>query len=167
MTAPALADAIREAEEALAAFTSFDIERSPLLAAGECARMLGVLLAAVKEPAPEPVSDPYTLPAAIREGEEALRRVLANAATIVRLSWSDGLTPADRANMERIKTAAADIAQDHKILRSLVAAAKATSAHACTSATIEGEPGHESCSVCGHPFPPDSSHALRRCEVRP
>ena len=63
--------------------------------------------AAVKEPAPEPVSDPFTLPAV-----------------------------------------------------------KATSAPACTSATIEGEPGHESCSVCGHPFPPDSSHALRRCGVR-
>lgn len=57
-----------------------------------------------------------------REAEEALRRVLANAATIVRLSWSDGATAADRRNLERIKTAAADIAQDHKILRALLAA---------------------------------------------
>lgn len=57
-----------------------------------------------------------------REAEEALRRVLANAATIVRLSWSDGATAADRRNLERIKSAAADIAQDHKILRALLAA---------------------------------------------
>ena len=57
-----------------------------------------------------------------REAEEALRRVLANAATIVRLSWSDGATAADRANLERIKSAAADIAQDHKILRALLTA---------------------------------------------
>ena len=57
-----------------------------------------------------------------RRAEEALRRVLANAAAIVRLSWSDGATPSDRANLERIKSAAADIAQDHKILRALLAA---------------------------------------------
>ena len=57
-----------------------------------------------------------------RRAEEALRRVLANAATIVRLSWSDGATAADRANLERIKSAAADIAQDHKILRASIAA---------------------------------------------
>ena len=57
-----------------------------------------------------------------REAEEALRRVLANAAAIVRLSWSDGATPSDCANLERIKSAAADIAQDHKILRALLAA---------------------------------------------
>jgi hypothetical protein len=57
-----------------------------------------------------------------REAESALRRVLANAATIVRLSWSDGATPSDCANMERIKSAAADIAQDHKVLRALLAA---------------------------------------------
>lgn len=57
-----------------------------------------------------------------REAEEALRRVLANAAAIVRLSWSDGATAADCANMERIRSAAADIAQDHKVLRSLLAA---------------------------------------------
>lgn len=57
-----------------------------------------------------------------RRAEDALRRVLANAAAIVRLSWSDGATAADRRNLERIKTAAADIAQDHKILRALLAA---------------------------------------------
>lgn len=57
-----------------------------------------------------------------RRAEEALRRVLANAAAIVRLSWSDGATPSDRANLERIKSAAADIAQDHKILSALLAA---------------------------------------------
>ena len=57
-----------------------------------------------------------------RRAEEALRRVLAHAAAIVRLSWSDGATPSDRANLERIKSAAADIAQDHKILRALLAA---------------------------------------------
>jgi hypothetical protein len=57
-----------------------------------------------------------------RRAEEALSRVLANAAAIVRLSWSDGATPSDRANLERIKSAAADIAQDHKILRALLAA---------------------------------------------
>ena len=56
-------------------------------------------------------------PDARRRAEDALRRVLANAAAIVRLSWSDGATPSDRANLERIKSAAADIAQDHKILR--------------------------------------------------
>ena len=61
-------------------------------------------------------------PDARRRAEEALRRVLANAAAIVRLSWSDGATPSDRANLERIKSAAADIAQDHKILRALLAA---------------------------------------------
>ena len=61
------------------------------------------------------------LAAARREAEEALRRVLANAAAIVRLSWSDGATAADRRNLERIKTAAADIARDHKILRALLA----------------------------------------------
>lgn len=61
-------------------------------------------------------------PDARRRAEEALRRVLANAATIVRLSWSDGATAADRANLERIKSAAADIAQDHKILRALLTA---------------------------------------------
>jgi hypothetical protein len=54
--------------------------------------------------------------------EEALSRVLANAAAIIRLSWSDGATAADRRNLERIKTAAADIAQDHKALRALLAA---------------------------------------------
>ena len=48
-------------------------------------------------------------------------------------------------------------------MRSLLTAAKATGAPACTSATIEGEPGHESCSVCGHPIPSDSCGALRRC----
>lgn len=48
--------------------------------------------------------------------------MLANAAAIVRLSWSDGATAADCANMERIKSAAADIARDHKILRALLAA---------------------------------------------
>jgi hypothetical protein len=57
-----------------------------------------------------------------RRAEEALRRVIARAATIIRLSWSDGATAADRRNLERIKTAAADIAQDHKILRALLAA---------------------------------------------
>ena len=51
-------------------------------------------------------------------------------------------------------------------LTAILAAAKATSAPGCSSATIEGEPGHESCSVCGHPFPSDSCGALRRCEVR-
>ena len=61
-------------------------------------------------------------PDARRRAEDALRRVLANAAAIVRLSWSDGATPSDRANLERIKSAAADIAQDHKILRALLAA---------------------------------------------
>lgn len=61
-------------------------------------------------------------PDARRRAEEALRRVLANAAAIVRLSWSDGATPSDRANLERIKSAAADLAQDHKILRALLAA---------------------------------------------
>jgi hypothetical protein len=57
-----------------------------------------------------------------RRAEEALGRVLTNAAAIVRLAWSDGATPSDRANLERIKSAAADIAQDHKILRALLAA---------------------------------------------
>ena len=63
-------------------------------------------------------------PDARRRAEDALRRVLANAAAIVRLSWSDGATPSDRANLERIKSAAADIAQDHKILRALLAAVR-------------------------------------------
>lgn len=67
-----------------------------------------------------------------RRAEEALRRVLANAAAIVRLSWSDGATPSDRANLERIKSAAADIAQDHKILRALLAAGPEA-----------GAPGHD------------------------
>lgn len=71
-----------------------------------------------------------------RRAEEALRRVLANAAAIVRLSWSDGATPSDRANLERIKSAAADIAQDHKILRALLAAL-----------TAEGE--GKTCPGCG------------------
>lgn len=68
-----------------------------------------------------------------KRAEEALRRVLANAAAIVRLSWSDGATAADCANMERIKSAAADIAQDHKILRALLAS----------------EPAKGACADCG------------------
>ena len=76
-----------------------------------------------------------------RRAEEALRRVLANAAAIVRLSWSDGATPSDRANLERIKSAAADIAQDHKILRALLAAGPEA---VCT-------PG----CACGAPHEPD------------
>ena len=56
-----------------------------------------------------------------RRAEEALRRVLANAAAIVRLSWSDGATPSDRANLERIKSAAADIAWVGKTARAVLA----------------------------------------------
>lgn len=80
-------------------------------------------------------------PDARRRAEEALRRVLTNAAAIVRLSWSDGATPSDRANLERIKSAAADIAQDHKILRALLAAGPGA---VCT-------PG----CACGAPHEPD------------
>lgn len=88
-----------------------------------------------------------------REAEEALGRVLANAAAIVRLSWSDGATAADCANLERIKSAAADIAQDHKILRSLLAAlpaegeAEAREYGPCP-AYRDGEP-HAGCDLCG------------------
>ena len=67
------------------------------------------------------MSSEHHLADAQRRAEEALARVLANAAAIIRLSWSDGATAADCRNLERIKSAAADIAQDHKILRALLA----------------------------------------------
>lgn len=79
--------------------------------------------------------------------------MLANAAAIIRLSWSDGATAADRRNLERIKTAAADIAQDHKILRALLAAlpaegeAEAREYGPCP-AYRDGEP-HAGCDLCG------------------
>lgn len=90
-------------------------------------------------------------PDARRRAEEALRRVLANAAAIVRLSWSDGATAADRANLERIKSAAADIAQDHKILRALLAAgpeAKAPREYGPCPNYREGQ-SHAGCNLCG------------------
>lgn len=68
------------------------------------------------------MSSEHHLADARAKAEEALSRVLANAATIVRLSWSDGATAADCANMERIRSAAADIAQDHKVLRAILPA---------------------------------------------
>ena len=88
-----------------------------------------------------------------RRAEEALSRVLARAATIIRLSWSDGATAADRRNLERIKSAAADIAQDHQILRALLVALPAEGAAESREwgpcpAYRDGEP-HAGCDLCG------------------
>lgn len=87
-----------------------------------------------------------------RRAEEALRRVLANAAAIVRLSWSDGATAADCANMERIRSAAADIAQDHKVLRALLAASTPAAGEREEKALqISGM--HDSCDWCQREIP--------------
>lgn len=88
--------------------------------------------------------------------------MLANAAAIVRLSWSDGATPSDRANLERIKSAAADIAQDHKILRALLAAgpeAKAPPSDA-VAAPKAARPKGDIWDACGCPNPDDCEHVF-------
>lgn len=108
-----------------------------------------------------------------REAEEALRRVLANAAAIVRLSWSDGATPSDRANLERIKSAAADIAQDHKILRALLAsepARRAAEAEALIRMAYDARFGGTAWQRRAHAYlwdaPPDAAEpakGAKRC----
>lgn len=97
-----------------------------------------------------------------REAEEALRRVLANAAAIVRLSWSDGATPSDRANLERIKSAAADIAQDHKILRALLAAGPGAPPPPsdAVAAPKAARPKGDIWDACGCPNPDDCEHVF-------
>jgi hypothetical protein len=97
-----------------------------------------------------------------RRAEEALSRVLANAAAIVRLSWSDGATPSDRANLERIKSAAADIAQDHKILRALLASEPAKAPFVSRNEEWGLRPDF---TTAGVPAPPDGA-AVREAAER-